>query len=137
MNKIQFTVLFLIVFSFNLSGCNCSESNFNSGKDDTLQVVVKINNSLPIGWGILYQCKVVKIMKGKLSDNETTFEMSASVGSESIFKDLQALDVNKTYFIEFVKSDRKSKTTYIPSGTTGLMDKDGIIWDMTKLKVSE
>jgi hypothetical protein len=130
-------VLTLIFTNLQLSACNSFINDDVSGKNDTIQVVVKINNYLPIGWGTKYNCRVIKSIKGNLTDIDSSFIMSASVGSENVFKDIHLLKVGSNYFIEFVKSDKISSTPYIPAGTTGLMDKKNFIWDITILKKAE
>jgi hypothetical protein len=127
----------LILSALQLSACNSFFNDDISGKNDTIQVIVRINNYLPIGWGTKYNCRMIKSIKGQLTDIDSTFIMSASVGGESKFKDIHQLKIGSRYFIEFVKSDRISSTPYIPAGTTGLMDKKNFIWDITALKTAD
>lgn len=102
--------------------------------DENLQVLVRIKNILPIGWGTIYQCEIIEIRKGVLYDIDVNFVMSISAGSEFINNKIHELIINETYLIEFKKTSVKSETTYIPAGTTGLMDNNGMIWNITSLK---
>ena len=124
-----------MVCTFNANACINFSKEEVSQKNDTLRVIVKIKNCLPIGWGTKYNCQIVSILKGKLTNIDSTFIMSTSVGSENIFKDIHLLEVGKNYYIEFLRSDRKSSTPYIPAGTTGFMNKKNILWDIIKLNI--
>ena len=127
----------MIFSALNLCACNSFANNDVYGKNDTILVIVRINHCLPIGWGTKYNCSVIKSIKGKLTDIDSTFIMSASVGSENIFKDIHLLKIGSKYKVEFVKSDRISSTPYLPAGTTGLMDKKNFIWDITAIKAAD
>ena len=138
MLKQTFLISAMVISCFLSLYCNnhIVKGNNQTKVSDTLRVIVKIKNVLPIGWGTKYKCDVLKVIKGELTSIDSTFVMSASVGSEAIFKDIDFLKTDEYYDIEFVKSTRKSDKPYIPAGTTGLMDKVGIIWDIINLKLA-
>src|SRR3990172_7052630 len=75
--------------SENIIFLNTDKNSYFSETDmyDTLQVLVKIKHVLSIGWGTLYKCQVLEIYKGVLTGIDSIFKMSASVGSENIYKD--------------------------------------------------
>ncbi|MBN2363458.1 hypothetical protein JXL83_04930 [candidate division WOR-3 bacterium] len=104
---------------------------------DTLTLEACILNSLPIGWGTLYQCEIHKIIEGEQPDIDSVFTMSASVGGEHIYEDVHFLSVGEIYLIKFVKTDITSDKPYIPAGTTGFVDKNGFIWIITELQKTE
>jgi hypothetical protein len=101
---------------------------------DSLVVKVQILNSLPIGWGTKYSCKVIETIRGNPDAIDSTFILSASVGSENIYENIHMLNIGERFLLLFVKSDRKSTEPYIPAGTTGFMDKANIIWDLFKIE---
>lgn len=100
---------------------------------DTLALEARILNSLPIGWGTLYQCEIQKIIEGEASDIDSVFNMSASVGADDIYEDIHFLSDGEVYLIKFVKTDKTSDESYIPAFTTGFMDKNGCIWIIIEL----
>ena len=106
----------------------------DSIQNNTIQIFVKITGMLPIGWGTKYKCEVQEIKKGVLIGIDSTFVMSVSIGSENKYKNIHFLKSNEIYSVEFVKSERKTDKSYIPAGTTGLLDKNGAIWDLINLK---
>jgi len=104
-----------------------------SDVDDTFKVLVKIKALLPIGWGTKYKCKILEIKEGILSGTDSSFLMSAATGSEKIYKDILLLKANENYLIEFVKSKQKTEANFVPVGTTGFLDKAGVIWNIAKV----
>ncbi|MBN1620611.1 hypothetical protein JW890_07800 [candidate division WOR-3 bacterium] len=96
-----------------------------------------ITYSLPIGWGTLYRCELQEVIEGEMTGIDSTFTLSASVGSEDMFEDIHSLSIGEVYFMSFVKTDKITKKPHVPAGTTGMMDKTGAIWNLVYLQKKE
>jgi hypothetical protein len=105
-----------------------------SSMNDTLQVRIKIKNMIEIGWGTKYNCEILEIKNGELSGIGSTFIMSFAIGAERRFAATDRLTENDTYLVAFTRSSERTDKPYIPAGTTGFLDKNGIIWYITKIR---
>lgn len=95
---------------------------------DSLSLEAEILNYIPIGWGTFYRCELKEVIDGEIPDIDSVFTMSASVGSEDIFEDIHSMSIGEVYLMIFVKTDKTTDKSYIPAGTTGLIDNTGNIW---------
>jgi hypothetical protein len=111
-----------------------SEPKFNQNL--SFQAEIKIINMVQIGWGTSYKCELVSILDGNIESLDSTFFMSASVGSERIYKEILYLEVDENYIIDFFRSG-ESNLNSVPAGTTGFLDKHGTIWLISALKKAE
>lgn len=117
-------------------GCSCIPNHVQVENDkaensnsDTLEILVQVKSVLPIGWGTKYSCEIEELYNGTLDGIDSTFVLGISVGQDETY-----LEMEKCYELHLVKTDRKSKESYMPGGTTGVMDDTRTIWDLTDIK---
>ena len=107
-------------------------------KNDTITefIIFRIINTLPIGWGTNYKCRIESCSEGLNYISEDEFILSIAVGSEEKFKpvDIHSLSSDIHYRAEFVKAQRNEEP-YVPAGTTGFQDSEGYIWLMKSISV--
>ncbi len=138
-------LLILCFATFTIFGCihkpsgdknlYASESNSNTTmKQDTVKVIAKIKTSMPIGWGTMYTLEMQKIEKETLLQIDNTFRVSVSVSAQSRYKNIDSLEKDQLVEITFIASEKTTKKSYIPAGVTGVVDKNGVIWDMVAIK---
>lgn len=113
----------LIIVIMTISSCGRAQS------DDLLIARVKINNVIPIGWGILQNCELLTLINGKMPELEGNW----IVGTQDFSKDAIEMEEGKEYQLTFKKTDNISETTYLPAGTHGFMDKDRRIWELQEI----
>lgn len=96
----------------------------------TTKVLVKITSISPIGWGTTYKCQLIKLQQGSLPAVDSSFTISVSVDRTDL------TEMQKDNFYEVVLENTKSKSAkpYLQSGTSGLMDKTGIIWKLKTIQ---
>lgn len=97
---------------------------------DTLQLLLKIKNVLPIGWGIKYSCDIEEVKKGYLHSDQLAIIISVSVGSEHYLEKIHLLETEAELLFTFINSGRTTDKSYIPAGTTGYLNRKGEIWDI-------
>lgn len=140
MGKIlQLIVIFMILSNISLGQTNCPKI---AVKPDTLILKVKITNTLPIGWGTKYKCEIISTEKGKMPEinrdnlpkTDKGLIFSVSAGSEKLYKDIHFLKVDEILVIMFVRTNIYNKEPYLQAGTTGFMDKQGMIWEIKSVK---
>ncbi|MBN1151499.1 hypothetical protein JXA84_09820 [candidate division WOR-3 bacterium] len=124
-----------IIFPFIFLTLLLTQANLSS--ESTLMLEIKIINSLPIGWGTLYRCELQEVIDGEMTGIDSTFTLSASVGSENMFENIHSLVIGDVYLMSFIKTDKTTKNPHIPAGTTGMMDKTGVIWNLVYLQKKE
>jgi hypothetical protein len=84
---------------------------------------LEIVSILPMGWGYHYRSKILSA-SSHLGDHDSIFFFSVSVGSEEFY-----LPMGKATLI-FERTGELAEHSYIPSGTTGTLDKDGEVWNL-------
>ena len=112
------------------------QSNFNNSSEvpDTLQLLLKVNNILPIGWGTKYSCDILEIKKGYLDTSQYSLIFSLAVGSENIIEDFPTLKYGAERIITFSNSHRITDKPYTPAGTTGFVTELGEIWEIVSIE---
>ena len=112
------------------------QSNFNNSSEvpDTLQLLLQINNILPIGWGTKYSCEIEEVKTGYLDSNLTTIIVSVSIGSEHLLENIHLLETDSELLITFVNSHKTTNQPYIPAGTTGFINEKGEIWEIVTIE---
>ena len=114
------------------------QSNFNNSSEvpDTLQLLLQINNILPIGWGTKYTCDIKEVKKGYLDSNQETIIISLSVGNERFLENIDLIETDSELLVTFVNSGRTTDKPYTPAGTTGFANELGEIWEIITIEES-
>ncbi|MFT5778167.1 MAG: hypothetical protein ACI837_001123 [Crocinitomicaceae bacterium] len=89
-----------------------------------ITINVEIEAIMPIGWGTKYRCKIISISSELLPEIDSTFTFSVSVGNKTFNPALGKATLT------FARTGQMAEHSYIPSGTTGMINKYGEVWNL-------
>ena len=116
------TLVTMAVFS-SCSGKNCPDKQ----NKDSVKLQLTISSMLPVGWGVIYQATVDRIVEGNAADFNETIQFGIIAS-----KDYEKVQTGNTYLISFTNSGEKSTTSYLPA-IYGTVSNKGDIWLITEM----
>lgn len=123
MKKIIIIVLILILSIYQTVIGKNTESNHG----DSLILKIKITNMLPVGWGVQYKAKIIKVIDGNTKEfNDTIiFGLTAS-------KEFNYLNIGDSAFIKLKNSMEINDKSYLPA-INGTVSNSSEIWLISKI----
>lgn len=118
-------VFFLSFLFLSLASCQSKENQSQMNENDSLEIVVKIKNVMPIGWGYYYKAELLEVISGDFSTIDSTFKFSIIAGA----KIENFMKPETLCRMKFMKTNRFNEK-YI----TGLSDKENRTWELVELK---
>lgn len=125
MKLIKITALFLFI----LNGLLYAQTDPVQSDKPELTLILKVKESIPIGYAYRFEGEVLKVEKGILPDGT----IDITVLSDGVYKTLKEDEPNNVFKISFVFN--KSGEPYPHTFVTGFVDSEKNSWKIKKIEI--
>lgn len=123
-NKI---VIMALIIVFN----SCQNSKKMKSQKEDIICTIKILSKSMNGYGTIYDCKIIDVIKGELPDK--TISMTILESSFKKYKFLDEKPPSTIYYITFLKNNEKEPYPVMP--IDGFVDSNGTSWVISEMKI--
>ena len=127
MKLIKFTAIILFI----LTGIISAQNDPIQQDKPELTLIVKVKESIPIGYAYRFEGEILKVEKGVLPD--ATIDITVLSDGDGIYKTFKEDEQNNIFKISFVFN--KSGEPYPHSFVTGFVDSEKNSWKIKKIEI--
>ncbi len=127
MKLIKFTAIILFI----LTGIISAQNDPIQQDKPELTLIVKVKESIPIGYAYRFEGEVLKVEKGVFSDGK--LDITVLTDGDGVYNALKADEPNNVFKITFVFN--KSGEPYAHAFVTGFVDSEMNSWKIKKIEM--
>lgn len=119
-----------LIILFLLNGILFAQTEPVQSDKPELILILKVKESIPIGYAYRFEGEVLKVEKGLLPDK--AIDITVMAGDDGIYSTFKEDEANNVFRVKFVFN--KSDEPYPHAFVTGFVDSDKNSWKITKIE---